>query len=115
MVFSELNLNFVRTTVKTFKSQKPPNLRSEVLINVGLIETNEKSVVAIKRGSRLATKVLKLFGPTELADAAVRKHADQDQFFCAPDDYVLCYPDQKIVQLYQVITRNSQSNFIKKK
>ena len=37
------------------KSRKPPNLRSEVLIDVGLIETNEKGVVAIKRGSRLAT------------------------------------------------------------
>ena len=68
------------------------------MINVGLIETNEKSVVAIKRGSRLATKVLKSFGPTEVAHAAVRKHADHDQFFCGSDDYVLCYPDQKIVQ-----------------
>ena len=26
------------------------------------------------------------------------KHADHDQFFCGSDDYVLCYPDQKIVQ-----------------
>ena len=68
------------------------------MINVGLIETNEKGVVAIKRGSRLATKVLKSFGPTEVAHAAVRKHADYDQFFCGSDDYVLCYPDQKIVQ-----------------
>ena len=42
------------------KSRKSPNLRSEVLINVGLIETNEKGVVAIKRGSRLATKVVQL-------------------------------------------------------
>ena len=80
------------------KSRKPPNLRSKVLINVGLIETNEKGVVAIKRGSRLATKVLKSFGPTKVAHAAVRKHADHDQFFCGSDDYVLCYPDQKIVQ-----------------
>ena len=80
------------------KSRKPPNLRSEVLINVGLIETNEKGVVAVKRGSRLATKVLKSFGPTEVAHAAVRKHADHDQFFCGSDDYVLWYSDQKIVQ-----------------
>ena len=80
------------------KSWKPPNLRSEVLINLGLIETNEKGVVAIKTGSRLATKVLKSFGPTKVAHAAVRKHADYDQFFCGSDDYLLCYPDQKIVQ-----------------
>ena len=41
------------------KCRKPPNLRSEVLINLGLIETNEKGVVAIKGRSQLATKVLK--------------------------------------------------------
>ena len=67
------------------------------MINVVLIETNEKSVVEIKRGNRLATKVLKAFGPTEVAHAAVRKHADHEQFFWVPDDYVLCFPDQKIV------------------
>ena len=80
------------------KSRKPPNLRSEVLINVGLIETNEKGAVAVKTGSWLATKVLKLFGLTEVAHAAVRKHADHDQFFCGSDDYVLWYSDKKIVQ-----------------
>ena len=80
------------------KSRKPPNLRSKVLINVGLIETNEKGVVAIKRGSRLATKVLTSFCPSEVAHAAVRKHADHDQFFCGSDDYVLWYSDKKIVQ-----------------
>ena len=54
---------------------------------------------AIKRGSPLATKVLKSFDPTEVAHGgAVRKHADHDQFFCGLDDYVFCNPDQKIVQ-----------------
>ena len=68
------------------------------MINVGLIETNEKGVVAIQRGSRLATKMVKSFFPTEVAHDAVRKHADDDHFFCGSDDYVFCYPDQKIVQ-----------------
>ena len=54
--------------------------------------------MAIKRGSRLATKVLKSFGPTEVAHGAVRNHADHEQFVCGSDDYVLCYSDQKIVQ-----------------
>ena len=80
------------------KSRKPPKLRSKVFINVVLIESNEKGVMVIKRGSRLAINVLKSFGPTEVARTAVRKHADHDQFFCGSDDYVLCYPDQKIVQ-----------------
>ena len=43
-----------------------------------------------------------------------RKHGDHDQFSCGSDDYLLCYRDQKIYSLYQVVTRNSQSNFIKK-
>ena len=68
------------------------------MINVGLIETNEKGMVAIKRGSLLGTKVLTSFDPTEVARAAVRKHADHGQFFCWSDDYVLCYPDPKVVQ-----------------
>ena len=98
------------------KSRKSPNLRSEVLINVGLLETNEKGVVAVKRGSRLATKVLKSFGPTKVAHAAVRKHADHDQFFCGSDDYVYsATPTRRLYSLYQAVTRNSQSNFIKKK
>ena len=79
------------------KSWKPPNLESRALINVHLIETNEKGMVPIKRGSRLATNVLKSFGPSEVVHAAVRKHADLDQFFCGSGDYVLYYPDQKIL------------------
>ena len=58
--------------------------------------------MAIKRGSRLTTKVLKSFGPNEVAHAAVRKHADHDQFFCGSDDHVLFYPEQKTVQFILV-------------
>ena len=29
---------------------------------------------------------------------ALKKHADNDKFFCSLDDYVLCYPDQKLVE-----------------
>ena len=68
------------------------------MINVGVIESNKEGVVAIKRGSHLPTKVLKSFGPTEVARAAVRKHADHDQFLCGFDGYVLGYPDSKITQ-----------------
>ena len=92
------------------KSRKPPNLRSEVLINVGLIKSCETGVVVIERGSRLATTMLKPF-----ARAAVRNHADHDQFFCVLDDYVLCYTVQRrLYCLHQVKTRNAQSSFIKK-
>ena len=97
------------------KSRKPPNLRSEVLKNVGLIKSCETGVVVIERGSRLATTMLKPFGPTKVARAAVRNHADHDQFSCVLDDYVLCYTVQRrLYCLHQVKTRNAQSSFIKK-
>ena len=79
-------------------NRKAPNSRAEVVINVGLIETNEKGIVSIKRGSRLAIKIAKKLSAKEFAGVAVKKHADHDQFFCGSDEYVLCYPDQSIVQ-----------------
>ena len=75
------------------KSRKLPNLRSEVNWNKW-----KRCGGKQKRKSIIHQSVLKSFGPTEVAHAAVRKHADHDQFFCGSDDYVLCYPDQKIVQ-----------------
>ena len=85
-------INWVKATEKT------PNSRAEVVINVGLIEANEKDIVSIKRGSRLAIKIAKKFSAKEFVGVAVKKHADHDQFFCGSDEYVLCYPDQSIVQ-----------------
>ena len=103
--FFKAKFHLVRTTVKTLrKVASLQTLRPKVLINIGLIESNEKAVVAFRRGSRLATKVIKSYGPTEFARAAVRKHTDHDQFFCGSDDYVLCCPD--LYSLYQVVTRN---------
>ena len=96
------------------KSRKPANLQSEVLINAGLIETNEKSVVAIRRRSRLATKVFKSFGPTEVARAAVRKYANHDQFSMGQMTTYSATPTRRLYSLYQIVTRNSQLNFIKK-
>ena len=55
-------------------------------------------MMAIKRKVRLVTKVLESSGPIEVPCAAVKKHVDHDQFFCRLNDYIFCYPDQKIVQ-----------------
>ena len=96
-VFSKLNFNLVRATVKTLKKVEASKLTIRSFDKCRLHWNKWKSVVEIKRGSRLATKVLKSFGPTEVAHAAVRKHADNDQFFCGSDDYVFWYSDQKIV------------------
>ena len=37
------------------------------------------------------------YGVVEVCQAAVKKHADHDQFFCGEEDYILLYPDQKPV------------------
>ena len=90
---------FLQNANKSSKSnRKAPNSRAEVVINVGLIEANEKGIVSIKRGSRLAIKIAKKFFSIEVARVAVKKHVEHDQIFCGSDEYVLCYPDQSTVQ-----------------
>ena len=70
---------------------------NRVVINVGLIRENEEGKLAVVRGSKVALKVGKDFGAVEVLRAAVKKHADHDQFFCGDEDYILLYPDQKEV------------------
>ena len=56
---SSFKPKFLQNVNKPRKSnRKAPDSLAEVVINVRLIETNEKGFVSIKRGSRLAIKVL---------------------------------------------------------
>ena len=41
-------------------SNAPPNLRSEVMIDVGLIESNDKGIMKIKRGKKIPVKTEKI-------------------------------------------------------
>ena len=83
---------FLQNANKSSKiNRKASNLREEVVINVVLIEANEK-------GSRVAIKIAKKFSLIKVVRVAVKKHTDHDQFFCRSDEYVLCYPDQSILQ-----------------
>ena len=68
------------------------------MINVGLFESNDEGDIFPKRGSRIPVKVGKQYTAEEVLKTALKKHSDNDQFFCSLDDYVLCYPDQKIVE-----------------
>ena len=55
-------LKFLQNANRSSKSnRKAPNSRAELVINVDLIEANEKGIVSIKRGSRLAIKIAKKF------------------------------------------------------
>ena len=74
--FSKAKFHFSKNN-----SNKPSNLRFEVLISISLVESNEKGMMGIKREVLLVTKVLKSSGPIEVAFAGVRKHVDHDQFF----------------------------------
>ena len=49
------------------------------------------------RGSRLPVKVQKKFTAAEVLSAGILKHSNHDKFFCSSEDYLLLYPDQKVV------------------
>ena len=52
------------------------------------------------RGSRLPVKVGKDMNQEEICQLTIKKHCDHDQFFTNLEQYVLLYPDKKLV--YQV-------------
>ena len=96
---------FFKPKKKRFEKKSPHRSRiffekfvdNRVAINVGIIRENEKGKLAVVRGSKVALKVGKDFGAVEVLRAAIKKHADHDQFFCGDDEYRLLYPDQKEV------------------
>ena len=91
------NSSGTATCPRTSKVKASSNIRSEVLINVGLFESNDEGDIFPERGSRIPVKVGKQYTAEEVLKTALNKHADNDQFFCSLEDYVLCYPDQKLV------------------
>ena len=90
---------------RTSKAKASPKI-SEILINVALFESNEKEDVFPKRGSRIPAKVGKQYTAEEVLKTALKKPADNDQFFCSLNDYVLCYSDQKLVEFIPVTTES---------
>ena len=70
--------------------------RRTALIHVGLMK-EERGNLSIVRGSKLPVEVCFNFNSAQVLSDAIKKHADFDQYFCALEDYVLLYPDQKVV------------------
>ena len=87
---------FVPGHLSKFKAS--PNICSEVLINLGLFESNGEGDIFPKRGSRIPEYLGKEYTAEEILKTALKKHSDNDQFSCSFDDYFLCYPDQKIIE-----------------
>ena len=73
--------------------------RETVTINIGLMESTDKNDYNLGpiRGSRLPVKVQKSFTAPEVLSAGNLKHSNHDQLFCSSEDYLLLYPDQKVV------------------
>ena len=65
------------------------------------------------RGSRLPVKVGKDINQEEICQLAIKKHCDHDQFFSNLEQYVLLYPDKKLV--YQVPGTNEMFTLAKYK
>ena len=92
------NSSGTATCTRMSKVKASPNICSEVLINLGLFESNDAGDIFLKKGSRMPVKVGKQYTAEEVLKTALKKHADNNQFFWFLDDYILCYPDQKVVE-----------------
>ena len=64
---------------RSSKFRESPNIRSEVLINVGLFDSNDEGDIFPK--SRIPIKVWKQYTAEEFLKTALKKHSDNDQFF----------------------------------
>ena len=65
----------------------------------GLMESTDKNEYNLGpiRGSCLSEQVQKSFTVAEVLSAGILKHSNHDQFFCSSENYLLLYPDQKVV------------------
>ena len=46
----------------------------------------------------MPVKTEKIFTAEDVQKAAIKKHSEIDQYFCHLDEYILCFPDQKVVE-----------------
>ena len=67
-----------------------------VTIEIGIMDTSKRSLEPV-RGSKLPVKVGKYMAADEVRILAQKKHSDYDQFFSGLENYVLLYPDSKLV------------------
>jgi len=68
----------------------------KVTINVGLMWRNENGELKKQRGVWAHITLSPTAGWQLVQELALEKHATMDQYFCAKDDFVLLYPDEKV-------------------
>ena len=73
--------------------------RETVTVSIDLMESTDKNHYNLGpiRGSRLPVKIQNSFIAAEVLSAGSLKHSNHYQFFCSSEDYILLYPDQKVV------------------
>ena len=69
-----LNKSFCKMIIYQVKATEKHQIHVQKQLNVGLIKANEKGIVSIKRGSRLAIKIAKKCSSMEVARVVVKKH-----------------------------------------
>ena len=72
---------------------------TSIIIEVGNMDTSNGNLEPFM-GYRLPVKVGKDMNQEEICQLTIKKHCDHDQFFSNLEQYVLLYPDKKLV--YQV-------------
>ena len=91
------------------------------LINVGIMERDNDSILKPVRGKKLPLKLSETSSAGETKVLAIDKHASNNQSFCGLEDYVLLYPDKKEVvhskkhQLVQERKRENNSHYVNTK
>lgn len=64
-----------------------------VLINFGIVEKDNYSILKFIRGKKLPLKVTETSSASEIKILATDKHASHNQNFFDLEDYVLLHPD----------------------
>ena len=82
--------------IKSDAKQSHKIVGTRIIIEVGIMDMSKGHLEPI-RGSRLPVKVGKDINQEEICQLAIKKHCDHDQFFSNLEQYVLLYPDKKLV------------------
>ena len=71
---------------------------NEVRITVGVVTEDKFGELIKRRGSRIPITIKESANITEVLNTALKKIAENDQYFSPLDSYLLLYPDFRVVE-----------------
>jgi len=95
---SKLSSTGTNTSNTISSSCKQRNNSQEVKINVGIVSGDENGNLRKTRGTKIPVLVHESFTAEKVLQTAVKKIAENNQYFCSLDSYALIYPDFRIVK-----------------